>query len=68
LHSYIPLLDRSIFIEKTNMMHLRFSFYIITDFSDPLFATLPIEILLRLALEKGKVIAKRKVDYQSAYD
>jgi hypothetical protein len=31
-------------------------------------STLPIEILLRLALEKGVVIAKRKVDYQSAYD
>jgi hypothetical protein len=37
LHSYIPLLDRSIFIEKTSMMHLRFSFYIFTDFSDPFF-------------------------------
>ena len=37
LHSYIPLLDRSTFIEKTSTMHLRFSFYIFTDFSDPFF-------------------------------
>ena len=37
LHSYIPLLDRSIFIEKTSTMHLRFSFYFFTDFSDPFF-------------------------------
>jgi len=37
LHSYIRLLDRSIFIEKTSTMHLRYSFYIFTDFSDQYF-------------------------------
>ena len=46
LHSNIPLLDRSIFIEKTSAMHLRFPFYIFTDFRDPFFVRPRLSIVL----------------------
>jgi len=59
LHSYISLLDRSIFIEKKIATDLRFSFYFFTDFSDPFFVRPRLSIVLMFSYNregKGKLV------------